>query len=503
MSHATPPKRPRPIRFLFENSIFLIAGAVGALIWANSSPHTYQHFSHFDISSIFRDADEHHGQGHGEGDAGNHTDSAQHHAGTEEHDPGTEEHGAVDNADAAADHPQSEDQATTGGEGGGHSPQHGLTLHFLVNDLLMALFFAIAGKEVWEALLPGGALANPRKAATPLMATLGGVLGPAAVYVVGVLVCSRLGLTSWSELGSGWAVPCATDIAFSYLVARIIFGTGHPAIAFLLLLAIADDAAGLVILAVFYPAGVIALQWLLLSAAAVALGFVFHKVLKLHSFWWYLIGPGVMSWFAFYKSGIHPALGLVPIIICMPHAKTDLGIFAREELGRHDTLNAFEHWWKNPVELILGLFGLVNAGVAMSNVGVGTWLVLGGLIVGKPVGIVLFTWIGQRLFKLEIPGGMGYRHVLSIGMVAGIGFTVALFVSTAAFPVPPTSPAVLDAVKMGALGSFFAAFVAIVGARMLGVRPDDGIAETDEETPPKKTAMPDAGAVEATEGGLA
>jgi len=231
-----------------------------------------------------------------------------------------------------------------------------------------------------------------------------------------------------------------------------------------------------------------------------ALGYFFQKVLKLHTFWWYLVIPGTLSWFAFYMSGIHPALGLVPIVLCMPHADTDLGIFAREELGRHDTLNAFEHWWKNPVELILGLFGLVNAGVAFSNVGVGTWLVLGGLVVGKPLGIVLFTWLGQRLLKLEIPGGMGYRHVLSIGMVAGIGFTVALFVSTAAFPVPPTNPAVLDAVKMGALGSFFAAVVAFVGARLLGVRPDGGMPEsTDDSEPPEEEATSEASEAEATD----
>jgi NhaA family Na+:H+ antiporter len=492
MSHANPSKRPRPVRFLFENSIFLIAGALGALIWANLSPTTYEHFSHFDVMSVLRDTEnDHH---HEPGSADRHTDPDEHQEATEDQTAATVANDSETNE--ASDHETAGHD--TDGEQHGGGPAHGLTLHFLVNDLFMALFFAIAGKEVLEALLPGGALSNPRKAATPLMATLGGIIGPAGIYVAGVLVCSNMGLTTWKELGSGWAVPCATDIAFSYLVARIIFGAGHPAIAFLLLLAIADDAAGLVILAVFYPTGVLALQWLLLSVGGMALGFVFQKYLKLSSFWWYLIIPGAMSWFAFYKSGIHPALGLVPIVICMPHAKTDLGIFAREELGRHDALNAFEHWWKNPVELILGLFGLVNAGVAMSNVGVGTWLILGGLILGKPIGIVLFTWIGQRFFKLEIPGGMGYRHVLSIGMVAGIGFTVALFVSTAAFPIPPTSPAVLDAVKMGALGSFFAAVVAFVGARMMGIRADGVVVEPTVSLTSDEEATSDTSPVNAT-----
>jgi len=479
-------KKSGPIQFLFENSIFLIAGALAALIWANVHADSYHGVIQFPINSLWEGAAQ--------------PTDATHHAEADTAPANGDTHGETAGATATAEHSDHEgvgDSADEGSHASGHGHGYtfrlpfGLTLPFahgftplaVINDLLMALFFAIAGKEVWEALLPGGALSNPRKAATPLLATLGGILGPAGIYAGGVLIFSN-----WGELGNGWAVPCATDIAFSYLVARLIFGAGHPAIAFLLLLAIADDAAGLIILAVFYPSGDLALQWLLLSVFAVALGFGFQK-LRLQSFWWYVLIPGALSWIGFLKAGIHPALGLVPIIPIIPHAGTDLGLFAREELGRHDPLNEFEHWWKNPVELILGLFGLVNAGVGFSSVGTGTWLVLVGLVVGKPLGITLFTWIAEKGLKLEIPGGMSYRHVLSLGMVAGIGFTVALFVSTAAFPPGDT----LDAVKMGALGSFFAAVVAFIGARMLGVRPlreDDpmevsepGVAEADDSAP--------------------
>ena len=457
-------KLPAPITFLFENSIFLIAGAVLALVWANAGPDSYRHLVEFDLRTPFAAAiHDETPTSHSQQEALHPEDLA--HEGNEAHESHDPHAASGEYVAAAAGDSHAKDA-------GGHG--HGLTLAFLVNDILMALFFAIAAKEVWEALLPGGPLSNPRKAATPLLATLGGIIGPAGIYAIGVLMFS-----SWAELGSGWAVPCATDIAFSYLIARLIFGPGHPAIAFLLLLAIADDAAGLMILAVFYPSSELSLGWLLLSVAAVGLGFLFRK-LRIHNFWWYLLIPGSMSWISFYFAGIHPALGLVPIIPAMPHAHTDLGIFAQKELGRHDTLNEFEHWWKNPVELILGLFGLVNAGVAFSSVGTGTMLVLAGLIVGKPLGITSFTWIGQKLFKLEIPGGMNYRHIVSLGMVAGIGFTVALFVSTAAFPLSQYPQATLDAVKMGALGSFFAAVVAIVGARLLGVRPEPAAASEEE-----------------------
>jgi NhaA family Na+:H+ antiporter len=465
MSHGNS-SSPGAIRFLFENSVFLIAGAILALVWANVDSASHKAFFDTDLASLVTGGDAH------APDSSDHDDAAEDTLGHDQHKEGATaehseaEHGEAEHGEAEhgeAEHSEAEHGDEHGSEHGeGHSGAHGFTLHFLINDLLMALFFAIAGKEVWESLLPGGALSNPRKAATPLLATLGGIVGPAGLYVLGVMVFS-----DWAELGKGWAIPCATDIAFSYLVARIIFGNGHPAIAFLLLLAIADDAAGLIILAIFYPSGELQLTWLLATAGAVALGFVFRK-LKLQSFWWYLLIPGSLSWFSFYMAGIHPALGLVPIIPTLPHAHTDLGLFAIKELDRHDPLNEFEHFFKYPVEIILGLFGLCNAAVAFSSVGTGTWLVLAGLLLGKPLGITLLTLIAEKVFGLQIPEGMGYKHVITLGCVAGIGFTVALFVSVAAFP---EGGAALDSVKMGALLSFGAAVLSFVVAKALGVKP--------------------------------
>jgi Na+:H+ antiporter, NhaA family len=487
MSHDE--KKPNGlIQFLFGNSLFLISGTILALVWANVDAqvgtHTHHQIFHADLVELVTGksgshdgdhADETHADGaHADGD---HADE---HAASGHSDESHSE-GTPSESGPAAGEPQGSEAAPADGSQSEKSDQHaekssgahhGLTLHFLINDVLMALFFGMATKEVWESLLPGGALSNPRKAATPLLATLGGVVGPAIVYSVGVLMFSE-----WSVLGRGWAIPCATDIAFSYLVARIIFGNGHPAIAFLLLLAIADDAAGLVILAIFYPSAPLEPMWLLLSAGAMVTGVVFKK-LRLQSFWWYLLIPGAMSWTSFYMAGVHPALGLVPIIPTLPHAKSDLGIFAVKELGRHDTLSEFEHFFKNPTEVLLGFFGLCNAAVGFSNVGVGTWLVLAGLIIGKPVGITLLTMVAEKVFRLQIPAGMTYAHVVTLGCVAGIGFTVALFVSTAAFTEPgPT----LDSVKMGALGSFGAAVVAFVVAKVLGVKPTGAVVEKEAE----------------------
>ena len=456
------------IQFLIDNSLLLVAGAVVALIWANTAHKnqstSYQDFVNFDVRTLWGGGDH---ESHSPIDENSTTGETPGQASVESGEEGD----AHDEA-----HGEDHDEAHGDDHGGGHHEWY--HLGFIINDVLMALFFAIAAKEVWESLLPGGALSNPRKAATPLLATLGGIIGPALFYLAGAY-----GTGTHEELGQGWAVPCATDIAFSYLVARLIFGAGHPAIAFLLLLAIADDAAGLMILAVFYPSAPIEPMWLGLTVVAMFLAWLLAKM-KVHSHWAYFLVPGVLCWFSFYQAHIHPALGLVPIIPFMPHAHTDLGIFAREEMHRDDTLNAFEHFWKTPVEYILGLFGLANAGVVLSSVGTGTWLVLAGLLLGKPVGITALTWFAERVLKLEKPAGMDYRHVVTLGMVAGIGFTVALFVSVAAFRVPGE---IQDSVKMGALLSFGAAPLAFIIAKALGIKPGDhesGESEVDEETEP-------------------
>jgi NhaA family Na+:H+ antiporter len=135
------------------------------------------------------------------------------------------------------------------------------------------------------------------------------------------------------------------------------------------------------------------------------------------------------------------------------------------ELERHDTLSELEHWWKNPVEGILGLFGLLNAGVVLGMVGAPTALVLVSLLVGKPLGICAGGLLAAKVFRLGLPSGMTTRDLIVVGFAASIGFTVALFVSVVAFPPGP----VQDAAKMGALASIGAALVTLAAARMFGI----------------------------------
>jgi NhaA family Na+:H+ antiporter len=316
--------------------------------------------------------------------------------------------------------------------------------HFAVNDVGMVFFFALAAKEVFEATLPGGALASPRQSAVPLFAAVGGMALPALTFF------GLIHALQQPELSRGWAVPCATDIAFSYMAARVVFRPGDPAIPFLLLLAIADDALGLVILALFYPTQEIApLVFAGLMTIAMALAWWIRRQ-RMTSYWPYVVLAGGCSWLALFKGGFHPALALVPIVPFMPHRHRDPGLFV--EKSGHDTLTRFEHQFKVPVQIVLGLFGLVNAGVPFANIGVATWIVVGSLVVGKPVGILAFTWLAER-FGFRRATGLVWRDVLVLGTLAGIGFTVALFFATAAFP----PGRLLDDVKMGALFSFVAA----------------------------------------------
>src|SRR5262245_57426029 len=173
-------------------------------------------------------------------------------------------------------------------------------LHFAVNDVAMVFFFALAAKEIVEATRKGGPLASPREAAVPLLGAAAGMIVPCALYLAGAAVLGR------PDLVRGWAIPSATDIAFSYLVARLIFPPHHPAIPFLLLLAVADDALGLVVLAVVYPTHG-------LSPVAILAGVVPSLLLawwlrrrKTVSYWPYVVGAGSLAWGGLYFGGVHP-----------------------------------------------------------------------------------------------------------------------------------------------------------------------------------------------------
>ncbi|MCG8591764.1 MAG: Na+/H+ antiporter NhaA [Proteobacteria bacterium] len=358
---------------------------------------------------------------------------------------------------------------------------HPLDLHFLVNDIFMVFFFGIAAKEITEAALPGGDLNPIRKAINPLIATIGGIAGPVGAFFLGLWACFAFGIygagDDWALLQRGWGIPTATDIALAWLVARAVFGRGHPAINFLLLLAVADDAIGLVIIAVFYgdptvPAEPVYLG-LVLAGMAVAYG-----LRRFHVSHWlpYIALAGPLAWLGLLLAHLHVALALVAIVPFLPGPKRDTGLFRVEdevdEMGEemaealhveHSALHDFEHQLKLPVDFGLFFFAFANAGVAFSEIGTLTWLILGGLIVGKTVGIGFFGWLAVRL-GFPLPDRMTLGDLVMAGFVAALGLTVALFVATAAF----VDPSLQGQAKMGALFSGLVGVAALVLGRLLG-----------------------------------
>ncbi len=363
-----------------------------------------------------------------------------------------------------------------------------VTVHFLVNEVFMVFFFGIAAKEITESILPGGALNPLPKAINPIMGTLGGVFGPVGLFILLAVIfyggtddLGRMMFPAEGVLG-GWAIPTATDIALAWLVARVIFGARHAAVNFLLLLAVADDAIGLVIIAVFYSENVQPL-WLLLTLGGMVAAYVFRRV---GITWWpvYILIAGGMSWTGLVKTGVEPALALVfivpflPALHLTPHeheALEEHGVHEGEELetahaaGAHghgvSVLDRFEHHLKMPVDFGLFFFAWANAGVAFGNINAVTLMILLSLIVGKTVGVSLFSFVMSRA-GFPLPEGMGLRHLMVAGMIAGLGLTVALFVANKAY----YGTDFLDPGKMGAVFSIVVAGLAFVFARVIGLR---------------------------------
>jgi NhaA family Na+:H+ antiporter len=360
-----------------------------------------------------------------------------------------------------------------------------VTVHFLINEVFMVFFFGIAAKEITESVIPGGALNPIPRAINPLMGTLGGVLGPAGLYLLLTWVFYG-GTDDFSVVANGWGIPAATDIALAWLVARLAFGNGHPAVNFLLLLAVADDAIGLGIIAVFYPDPVNPVQpaWLLLTVAGMVTAYGFRRS-KVNDWPAYIFIAGGLSWAGLAKSSIEPALALVVIVPFLPGPQRDPvpalekahpvsaprrhGAGANPATHRPNALEQFEHQLKLFVDLGLFFFAFANAGVAFGSINAVTFIVLASLIAGKTIGVSCFSWAAVKL-GFPLPAGMGMRHLAVAGLVAGLGLTVALFVAGKAFTGPPFQ----DPAKMGAVLSASVALLALVAAAVLKVKDGAG-----------------------------
>jgi NhaA family Na+:H+ antiporter len=304
-------------------------------------------------------------------------------------------------------------------------------LHFWVNDGLMTVFFLVVGLEIRREM-HDGSLSDPRVATLPIIAAVGGVLVPALVYVA---------INQAPDTRAGWAIPTATDIAFAVGILSLC-GKGVPSALRMLLLtlAIIDDIAAILVIAFFYSSG-IDYTGLLVVAAAVALVFLMQW-LGIRSALFYVL-PGALAWFGMLRAGMHPTLAGVILGLLTP---------ATANFGRHRCIDPTAIAPVQQVEAqlhpwvaygIMPLFALANAGVSLAgvNLAAGKPLsvaagIVAGLVLGKPVGIVLAALAAVGLKLCTLPEGVTWRHMLVLGLLGGIGFTMAIFISNLAFEDP-------------------------------------------------------------------
>ena len=315
-----------------------------------------------------------------------------------------------------------------------------LSLEHWVNDGLMVIFFFLVGMEIKHELVRG-ALSSRERAMLPLFGAIGGMLLPAALYA---------SLHAGGPAASGWGVPMATDIAFA-VAALTIFGRRAPSglRVFLLALAIVDDLGAVLVIAIFYTHGISseALAWAG-GGLAVVLGLQRAGVRSYGVYW--IAGLGI--WFAMHASGVHATVAGVLLGFATPTRVVDPS--SGVEFSPIEKLTHALHPWSSFV--VLPIFALASAGVTIdaraladplaSRVTLGVAL---GLLVGKPLGITLFAWIAVRSKLAALPTGVGWGAIFGAGLLGGVGFTMALFITALAFE----DPALAAASKIGVMGA--------------------------------------------------
>lgn len=308
------------------------------------------------------------------------------------------------------------------------------TLHLWINDALMAVFFFVVGLEIKREIL-AGELSDPRRRRLPVLAAVAGMAIPALVYLA---VTARE-----PALHQGWAIPSATDIAFAIGVLALA-GKGLPPSLrlFLLTVAIVDDLGAVLVIAFFYTSG-LDLTWLGVAAGVFAALVIANRI-GVKALAPYVIGA-VVLWYAVLHSGVHATIAGVLAALTVPLALN----------SKHDSpLLRLEHALVAPNGfLIVPLFGLANAGVALGATGGGSHtlpLAIGlGLVVGKQAGILGSILLAERAGLAHRPEGASLRQLWGLALLCGIGFTMSLFIAGLAFPL---APALVEEAKLGILG---------------------------------------------------
>nr|WP_294927846.1 Na+/H+ antiporter NhaA [uncultured Flavobacterium sp.] len=288
-----------------------------------------------------------------------------------------------------------------------------------INDGLMAIFFLLVGLEIKREVIEGE-LSSVRQAALPVLAALGGVIVPAVIYF--------LFNGQNPETSKGWGIPMATDIAFALGILSLL-GNKVPSglKIFLAALAIVDDLIAILVIAVFYSSE---LHFLYLGyAGGIFLLLILFNRLGIKNLFFYLL-PGVVIWYFIHHSGIHATIAGVLVAMTLP----------TNEVATESPLEKLEHALTRPVNfVIMPIFALANTNITFQSgmiEGLTGNLALGiilGLFLGKPIGIFLMSWLSVKIRAADLPGGTTWTHVLGLGLLGGIGFTMSIFIALLSF----------------------------------------------------------------------
>ncbi len=290
-----------------------------------------------------------------------------------------------------------------------------------INDGLMAVFFLLVGLEIKREIVEGE-LSSPKKALLPILCAIGGAVVPAIIFFM---------FNSGTETIHGWAIPMATDIAFALAVISLLDKRVPPSLKiFLAALAIVDDLIAILVIAFFYSNGI---ELVYLGYAAVGMTvLILMNRFNVKNPYLYLI-PGVFIWYFVHHSGIHATIAGVMVAMTLPTNDTNV----------ESPLERLEHALVNPVNFfIIPIFAFANTNITLQSemlhgltapLGLGIFF---GLMFGKPIGILLTSWICSRFGIASLPEGSSWMHIIGVGMLAGIGFTMSIFISILSFKNP-------------------------------------------------------------------
>jgi NhaA family Na+:H+ antiporter len=333
-----------------------------------------------------------------------------------------------------------------------HYPFAGLTVELWINDGLMAVFFLLVGLEI-EREIYIGELSTFRLAILPIVAALGGMLVPAGIHLL---------LNNGTPTASGAGIPMATDIAFALGILSLAGKAVPPAIkVFLTALAIIDDLGAILVIALFYTEQ---LSILYLSIALLTFALLFFMGKKgITKGWVYGIG-GLVLWYCMFRSGVHATISGVLLAFAIPFGKGgDQSLSARLQHFLHPIVAYF----------IVPVFALANTGIILSGEilhtlgSVNSLGIMMGLTLGKPIGIVLFSAVAVQIKTASLPSGVAWKHIMAAGMLAGIGFTMSIFITILAFP---DSATIVSSKVAILVASLLSAFIGLFTFRLFGSR---------------------------------